>query len=58
MKKFKVTFTINDTGEKRRGEVEITAKDSIDASNQVSDALKKIGAKSITIVSSNEIKQL
>jgi len=56
MKKFKVTFTINDTGEKRRGEVEITAKDSIDASNQVSDALKKIGAKSITIVSSNEIK--
>jgi hypothetical protein len=55
MKKFKVIFVVDDNG-KRRGEVEIKANTSIDASNQVTDALKRLNAKNITIVSSNEIK--
>jgi hypothetical protein len=55
MKKFKVIFVVDDNG-KRRGEVEIKANTSIEASNQVTDALKRLNAKNITIVSSNEIK--
>jgi hypothetical protein len=55
MKKFKVIFVVDDNG-KRRGEVEIKANTSIEASNQVADALKRLNAKNITIVSSNEIK--
>jgi len=55
MKKFKVIFVVDDNG-KRRGEVEIKANTSIEASNQVTNALKRLNAKNITIVSSNEIK--
>lgn len=55
MKKFKVIFVVDDNG-KRRGEVEIKANNSIEASNQVTDALKRLNAKNITIVSSNEIR--
>jgi hypothetical protein len=55
MKKFKVIFVVDDN-EKRRGEVEIKANTSIEASNQVADALKQINVTKVTIVSSNEIK--
>jgi hypothetical protein len=55
MKKFKVIFVVDDNG-KRRGEVEIKANTSIEASNQVADALKQINVTKVTIVSSNEIK--
>jgi hypothetical protein len=56
MKKFKVIFTIDDMGTKRRGELEVKANSSGEASDKLRAAIESLtpGAK-VTIVTSNEI---
>lgn len=55
MKKFRIIFTVKETDDnKKRGEVVIKAKNSLDAIDKVREALLQINIKDITIVSSNE----
>ena len=56
MKKFKVIFTIEDMGTKRRGEMEVNANSSGEAVNKLRAAIESLtpGAK-VTVVTSNEI---
>jgi hypothetical protein len=56
MKTFKVSFTIDDMGDKRRGEMEVKANSSGDAINKLRAAIESLtpGAK-VTIVTSNEV---
>jgi hypothetical protein len=56
MKTFKVAFTIDDMGTKRRGEMEVKANTSGDAINKLRAAIETLtpGAK-VTIVTSNEV---
>ena len=56
MKTFKVSFTIDDMGTKRRGEMEDKANTSGDAINKLRAVLESLtpGAK-VTIVTSNEV---
>jgi hypothetical protein len=56
MKTFKVIFTVDDNGTKRRGEMEVNANTSGEAINKLREALEQIGVTNITIVTSNEIK--
>jgi hypothetical protein len=56
MRIFKVSFTIDDMGTKRRGEMEVKANTSGDAINKLRAAIESLtpGAK-VTVVTSNEI---
>jgi hypothetical protein len=56
MRTFKVSFTIDDMGTKRRGEMEVKANSSGDAINKLRAAIESLtpGAK-VTIVTSNEV---
>ena len=56
MKTFKVIFTIDDMGTKRRGEMEVKANSSGEASDKLRAAIESLtpGAK-VTVVTSNEI---
>jgi predicted deacetylase len=56
MKTFKVSFTIDDMGDKRRGEMEVKANSSNEAQEKLRAAIESLtpGAK-VTIVTSNEI---
>ena len=56
MRTFKVSFTIDDMGTKRRGEMEVKANTSGDAINKLRTAIESLtpGAK-VTIVTSNEV---
>jgi hypothetical protein len=56
MKTFKVIFTVDDNGTKRRGEMEVNANTSGEAINKLREALEQIGVTNITIVTSNEIR--
>ena len=55
-KTFKVIFTVDDNGTKRRGEMEVNANSSGEASEKLLEALKQIGVDKVTIVTSNEIR--
>ena len=56
MRTFKVSFTIDDMGDKRRGEMEVKANSSGDAINKLRAAIESLtpGAQ-VTIVTSNEV---
>ena len=56
MKTFKVIFTIEDNGTKRRGEMDVNANTSNEAIEKLRAAIESLtpGAK-VTVVTSNEI---
>jgi biopolymer transport protein ExbD len=55
MKTFKVIFTVDDNGTKRRGEMEVNANSSNEAAAKLIEALKQIGVDKVTIITSNEV---